>query len=442
MVYTLVRQFWRIALRVFFRRIEVEGADHVPTSGPVLLVPNHPNAMIDPLVVAVKLKRPIAITAKSTFFKMPIFGRLVRAMHVIPFHRTQDREEGVKVMSNRQTLVACRERLAEGAAVCVFPEGQSHNEPKLRPFKHGAATIAVDYVLRDRNPGRLQVVPVGLHFEEKDRWRSDVVVRFGEPIDVGMWAESQAKPRARDFTALMERRVEELTASAERRRQLLTLTWAAEVLQKATPREPLAGRVSLVRRLREGYLQLRDRRPEELLILGRRIRAYRAALRRLGIKPGEVFVPVRPGRAVSFLIKNIPILLLGSPLFVFGVINHILPYLLVRSIARRKAKTKDHWASYTVYPGLFAFPLFYAIQIALAWIFLPWPLALSYSVLLPLSGWFTVRYDDRMRDAWRRSRTFLRFMVNRRLQRQLIDEANTIVAEIERLSAELPPPDA
>ncbi|MFG0330130.1 MAG: 1-acyl-sn-glycerol-3-phosphate acyltransferase [Phycisphaerales bacterium] len=439
MIYRIARLLWRAALLVFFRRIEVEGVEHVPPSGPLMLVPNHPNAMVDPLVVLIHLDRPVTITAKSTFANMTILRPFMRALHVVTFHRAQDKGEGVKTMGNRATLAVCRERLAEGAALCIFPEGQSHTDARLRPFKHGAASIAVDYVRRDGNPGRLQVVPVGLAFEEKDQWRSSVVVRFGEPIDVEAWLDAHPESKAREFTTEIERRVEALTLNAERRRQVFALTWAAEVLQRATPHESYAERLALTQTLRDGYERLREARGEELSALGRAIRAYRSKLRRLGVLPGEVFVPITLGRAISFTARQLPVLLIGSPIYLWGWLNHLPAYLVVRAIARRRAQAKDQWASWTVYPGLFVFPICYALQVAAAWLLLSWPLALAYTVTLPLSGWFAVAFGDRVTEVWRRVRTFLRFALHRELQKSLTLEADGITREVERLSADLAP---
>ena len=63
MVYRILRRLAYFSVRIFFRRIEVEGVENVPATGPVLLVPNHPNAIVDALVIVISLKRPVSVTA-------------------------------------------------------------------------------------------------------------------------------------------------------------------------------------------------------------------------------------------------------------------------------------------------------------------------------------------------------------------------------------------
>jgi len=74
--------------------------------------------------------------------------------------------------------------------------------------------------------------------------------------------------------------------------------------------------------------------------------------------------------AVLFLLRELELVFIGFPLALWGVINHLLPWLLVRQIARRLSTDTDHWATNVVYPSFVVFPLFYALQLVAAWIFL------------------------------------------------------------------------
>ena len=60
MIRGFLRLGWRISLGTYFRRIDADGVAHVPARGPVLLVPNHANALVDPLIIQTRLARPIS----------------------------------------------------------------------------------------------------------------------------------------------------------------------------------------------------------------------------------------------------------------------------------------------------------------------------------------------------------------------------------------------
>jgi 1-acyl-sn-glycerol-3-phosphate acyltransferase len=145
---------------LFFRRIEVEAADNVPPAGPVLFVPNHTNALVDPLLLMIAMRRRLTLTAKNVLGSNPFRRGLMSALGVVTFHRSEDRNRGADLRQNVRSLQICRRLLAGGGAVCIFPEGVSHSDPKLRRFHVGPARIALDFVRKDGDPGRLRIVPV------------------------------------------------------------------------------------------------------------------------------------------------------------------------------------------------------------------------------------------------------------------------------------------
>ena len=171
----------KFALRVYFRRIEVVGLDNVPRDAPVIFVLNHPNALVDPVFLLCLAPRRVSFVAKATLFRMPIISYLVRALDSLPAYRRQD--EGEDASRNLETFAAARRLLARGGTIGICPEGVSHNEPRLKPLKTGAARIALGAVSSGEAID-LQIVPVGLYYTEKTTFRSSALLYFGEPLPV------------------------------------------------------------------------------------------------------------------------------------------------------------------------------------------------------------------------------------------------------------------
>ena len=94
MMYRLIRFVLGLSLRGFFRTVSVQGIDRIPRSGPVLLISNHANAFVDPLLVLVSVQRRITLTAKSTLLGHPLLAPLIRAVGVVLLHRAQDVAHG------------------------------------------------------------------------------------------------------------------------------------------------------------------------------------------------------------------------------------------------------------------------------------------------------------------------------------------------------------
>lgn len=285
-------------------------------------------------------------------------------------------------------------------------------------------------------------MPVGLHYEEKDRFRSSVWVRFGQPIDVARWLESNPGADRSALKREIEDRVRALTLNFERRREQYLHHWASELLitgglpppELGRENAALADRVTLLERLQDGYRQLRSAHLGRIKALEHRVRVYRSDLRKRGISPAEVYLPLQPLRAAFFVLRELELLLVGLPLAAWGTINFFLPYLLVRAIGRALSRDKDQWASNVLFPAMAIFPLFSLAQILAAFFLLPLQWAALYAIALPYTGYYAVLYRDRAGGVWQRTKTFLLFLVRPELQAQLEAEGRGIIAEIRSLA--------
>lgn len=105
MGYFILKLIFKIALKIFYREIEVKQADILPTKGPLLLVANHPNTFMDPIVIASLFRQEVYFIAKSTVFNTPFRKWLLGKMNLIPVHRPED---GVVASgSNEATFEKC-----------------------------------------------------------------------------------------------------------------------------------------------------------------------------------------------------------------------------------------------------------------------------------------------------------------------------------------------
>src|SRR4029077_3893194 len=128
-----------------------------------------------PMVLRVATGAPARFLAKGTLFRNPFTRLAMDAFGSIPIHRAQ--ESGARAgdaSRNDESFARCRAELAAGGALALFPEGVSHSDPQLRPLKTGAARIALS--AEAEHDGRLGavLVPVGLHYDRKARFRSSV----------------------------------------------------------------------------------------------------------------------------------------------------------------------------------------------------------------------------------------------------------------------------
>ncbi|MBK6807600.1 MAG: 1-acyl-sn-glycerol-3-phosphate acyltransferase [Sandaracinaceae bacterium] len=199
-VYSVARRFFRRAAGLYFVDVQEEGEAHVPRTGPVVFAANHPNSLMDTVLLGSRVPRNIHYLARSGLFAHPLAAAAFRAAGVIPVQRAQDAVEGPGAgpkADNDAAFEAAFEALAAGRAVGIFPEGQNAPTRHVRNIKTGVARIALGAEAQHGFALGVVVVPVGLNYVERERFHTAALVRFGAPIPVARYREQfQADPRA------------------------------------------------------------------------------------------------------------------------------------------------------------------------------------------------------------------------------------------------------
>jgi 1-acyl-sn-glycerol-3-phosphate acyltransferase len=377
-------------VRIFFRRVEVAGQEHVPATGPVIFAGNHPNALIDPVMVLVHAGRRVSFMAKEPLFRTPVIGWFVRALDSIPVYRRVDEADTTR---NLATFEVAREVLAGGGAIAIFPEGTSHSDPAMKPFRTGAARIALG-----AGAAGLVLVPVGLFYTAKTRFRSTALLCFGPPIPVPGAAPGPAEPPAaavRELTRRLEEALSALTVQADRH-EALALAEAAERILASTTGEPtdLTDRLQLRQRLLAGYHRLRTEAPERLATVTSRISQYASALAEADLTPERLPVGgYRAATVIRIALRAIVVLVPLLPLAVAGGVLHAPGWLLTDRIARHHERTSpDMVATVKALSGIVCYPLTWGLAAWWAGHRWGWAGAAAALLVAPIAGWAAMRF--------------------------------------------------
>ena len=445
-MYALLRAAAGVALRWYYRDVRIDGVERIPRGRPLLLVVNHPNALVDALLVGVAVPWRVLMLAKATLFTNRIAAASLRWLGVLPVRRASDERASGRVdpKRNRDTFLAVREALRHAKTVLIFPEGKSHDEPSLAPLKTGAARIALD--ARDEGIRDLMVVPIGLTFERKEKPRTRVLVHVGEPLSMDVW-------QPRDEVAS---EAEALTADIDARLRAVTLNYAsaddaARTIRLASTIAAIVGEgpaaadrgldvdAAIARRIADlsvrlaGAEQLRaraDRLMARLEVVQQTTSAHR-------VLTEDIRIPVEPRRALRSIAREGWILLFGAPVALWGRVNHWLPFRAARMIAVRSPGDASDPAMRTLVAGAAFVLMTYVAQSALVAAFWgPW-LASIYLVSLPIAADVNFWLSDRMSKAVRRGRAFLLFRREPALHRHLISELEELRTEVTDLDRQL-----
>lgn len=174
-----------IALHWFYRDVRVTDSDRIPLHGPTLIAMNHQNALVDAILALWIIPREVRLTAKATLGDSVPGALLLKLVGIIPLRRASDDPAASDPIRNRHSFKAIIEEMRRGGAVLVFPEGKSHNDPEIAPLKTGLARAA----LRAREAGvrNIQIVPIGITFEDKAQPDTAVHAQVGRPIALDDW---------------------------------------------------------------------------------------------------------------------------------------------------------------------------------------------------------------------------------------------------------------
>ncbi len=428
-VFKLVLAAFGITLRLFFRRIETIDADVVPRGTGVIFVMNHPNGLIDPALVFVGLPRKISFLAKSTLFRMPVIAFLLRTVEALPLYRKID--AGEDVSKNHKTFELCRQLLKNGGSIALFPEGVSHNSPKLLPVKTGAARIALGAasVTEPGEPLDLSIVPVGLFYTSKTTFRSEALLHFGEPFKVqpcSIDAEGHPERQAvRHLTEKIEASLREVTINAETDADLATARKAEEIFASAGKTGTLGNKLEFLRKF-VAESSSDDHRPEAVA-LRKRIVAYDQKLDDARLEPEHLSLAMfSRGEVVKqAIILSLPLILLLPPAIV-GALLHYPAYRLCGFAAGRMARhgADDIASTVKVLAGMVFMPLTWLISAVAVSYFLGWRSGVLALPLAATCGYVALRVSEEAAElrGWARAirlfltrrEAFLRMFVERR----------------------------
>ena len=338
----LIRRMARMAAQTFYR-IDTVGA--APAEGPLLLLSNHPNALLDPAIVIATAGRPVRFIAKSTLFNSPL-APVLRLSGAIPVFRRQD--EGVDVKRNAETFAAVDTALRRGDAICIFPEGVSHSTGRLEPLRTGAARMALSAAAQGIP---VQLVPVGINPEEKTDFRSQLTIVYGRPFQVSPTA------RPAEVTAEIADRMRCLIIEAHPEADA-ELVMRIDRLYAAEREAPIDAAAALERRrtIASGLDRLRveDSARYEAALL--QLRRYDQRLRRFGL--GDRALDWNPSMndAVRFAMREVPLAVLLMPLAVTALVAFAVPYFLTAGVGKLQ-RDSDVTATAKVIAGSVLYPL-------------------------------------------------------------------------------------
>ena len=399
MLYQLIAFCLKACVHIFYK-VRYVGPPIDDTHASVI-VANHPNGLLDPLLVLTLTRTPIRFLAKEPLFRMPVVGTLLRIAKALPVYRKQDGYQG---SDNTSMFRSVEQALQNHHCICLFPEGISHNEPQLQPLKTGAARIALAAEAQSDFQLQTKIIPVGLFFKNKGRFRSEAVITVGEAIILDeSWKDPYQKDSfasARQLTQQIDEAIRQLTVNIQSWSSLPLLEFinALYPTESSSLRTPIE-RLGIISHTYESFMRTA---PQEVNQLRARILRFKRLLHKLEIATDALKASPKVSTLLIMFMQQVLAWCIGLPIALIGILLFAVPYYSIDFLARKKAKEEDIIATVKVMGGIIFYPLWSFMLILCISYYGTYNIALLAVVLLPLIALYTLFFIENRTEAYMR----------------------------------------
>lgn len=379
----LVSAFRRL-MRLYFREVERVGISPGPDTRGRVIVSNHTNALIDPILVLTDAACEISPIAKSTLWSIPGLRWLLDRAGAVPIARRKDNPDK-DATQNVEIFEKIAQHLSTGGNILIFPEGTSHNEPHLVPLRTGAARMLLAAESKRGVPPTFQAA--ALEFDARSDFRSRCLVLWG-PVRSFADIPGDTEERVRAATALMREDLADLLVEGETHEERLRVARVAELLSNDGADRTLERWSGIGRQVELANRTLRSVDPTLVAKVAEHVDHYYAELERLGLVDAQVIGRRAEPRDPEPRWKRLAL----APLAASGFALYALPYFIPRWVAR--GKDEDAVSTIKLGAALLVYPLWMGGLVAGSLVMLPPPLSIAAAAIAITSPFAALRWLD------------------------------------------------
>ncbi len=424
--------------------MEIRNPENVPIKGPAILAINHPNNLLDTLIVAGSFKLRIHFLATGALFKNFLVATFLKNAGLIPIYRPEDSSNHQD--KNKKTFHECYSALEHEKILGIYPEGTTHADWQVKKIKTGTARILLEAEKQNNFQLGVQLIPIGLNFSSRKKFRTSVTVSVGKPVPTEPHFDKHKKGEfsavenlTQDLQKAIEKEVKHLEQSTLQefigkleffyQEEMISILHQEKQILKSE-----IDKFRLSKKLIDGVEFYAQRQPEVITYIWDKIENYHKKLKRARLNDKQI------RREVDKNIKPIRYLrigftgLLGLPLFLYGLLNNYVANFFPARLSRRLAGKETDVATIRVVSGIISFSLFYSLQTFLVFYYFGPLIALIYFISLPFSGFFVLIYRKFYRRYFENVRFGFLISKHQKYVDRLKSERLGISEELNRLS--------
>ena len=441
--YYFVKLLLRVAVNLFFDEIESHNVSNVPKEGPILIAANHPSSIMDALVLGVKTPRKIHYIGHSGLFSNPINKKFLYAMGIIPVYRRFDAPDDMN--KNVDMFRAAYTILEDGKCIGIFPEGTSQTDRKVLKLKTGTARIALGAEKRNNFELGVNIIPLGLYFTARHRFRSNVLLNFGRPINVSEFKEAYETDEYEGvhlLTAKISEELGKLTLNIQKD-EINDFVADLEKIYRAPLKDTLQKDEILIsddevfkdmiltKHLAEAVSYYMEKDAEKATALLTDVKQYRMKIDRLNLHDSLLKTDIRKSKITKRSWKITLWSIIGFPLWLAGIITNYPPYRFAEFVGKKIGYDQTKTSSALMIGGGLGFLLYYFLETFIVWNIFNSAIGSLFMISLPFLGFGALAYRKIVRYRWRMWLFSLTLLTNRHIVRRLILERKSIIRRLD-----------
>jgi 1-acyl-sn-glycerol-3-phosphate acyltransferase len=339
--YWLVQQYVNLVYRSYFKKIYVNNLKNLPRNQPVILAPNHQNALIDALAYVYSAKCQPVFLARADVFKGRLLKHFLNFLNIMPIYRMRDGAASLKKNEEifEKTLSVLKNRYNP---LLLFPEGTHGNKRRLRQLKKGIFRIAFMAQEFYKNKQGVKIVPVGIDYSDYQKFRNTLFINYGQPIEVSEYYNLYTKNNVEAINQLKERlarAISDLMIDIQTEEyydlyQNLRIVYNSEMRKKLN----LAGKSLLDKHTADKKMisvlnEYKDINPKEINSLNKKVSEYMGGLKKLNLRDWVLRKDFYP--LITRCLEALLLLIL-LPFHILGLVNNYIPYKIPAVYVKNK----------------------------------------------------------------------------------------------------------
>ena len=437
--YWFLKQYISFADWLIHKKVIITGKDKIPKNKPIVFAPNHQNALSDPMAVLLHTRyQPVWLGRADLFGNSKIVDTILRFLKIMPVYRLRDGKANLE--KNEKTFADSIKVLENNFALALFPEAAHSAKRQMLVHKKAVPRIVFMAEEKSKNKLDIQIIPTGIYYSSYWKFNRTVIVNFGDPIPAKDYLEQYHENPKLATIALktkIQQAILQLVINFKTKRfynefEAIREIYGPHFLRKQNWKFSTLNQLKSDQVLADKLDKLETEKPEVAEQVAKDASSLNSKIKKLKFR--SWLTDSTPQRHVGKIISNIPVLILGLPVFLYGLVFNALPFFIIDQSVRKKVKDFSFWSTYFLGAGIIVFPVLYLLELlAVYWIIPGIWLKVLFLVSLPLTGKLAFKWFVLFRKTVGMFRYLWLKKFNPKIYRQHLNEKQSLTEKLDTL---------